>query len=247
MAENKYSIMSYNILCDKPKPERIERLIATVKKYEADTIGMQEVTPYWLSFLKPALEDKYVCVGLGRDGENNGEHSCIFYNKEKFNLINTETKWLSDTPDVVSKLDDSDYIRIVTFAVLERKSDGKRFVHANTHLDFEKVSVEQVKYIKKFAAEYTDPMFITGDFNFGPDSAGYAEFTKERFVSSSDVATDARISHTFPACENPSWTIDYCLVTPESIDVKSYKVCSEQFDGDYGSDHLPVYVEYDLK
>ena len=246
MAENKYSLMSYNILCDKPKPERIERLIATVKKYEADTIGMQEVTPYWLSFLKPAL-DNYICVGLGRDGEDKGEHSCIFYNKDKFNLISTETKWLSDTPDEVSKLDNSDYIRIVTFAVLERKADGKRFVHANTHLDFAKVAVDQVKYIKKFAAKYTDPMFITGDFNFGPDSEGYAEFTKERFVSSSDVAADAHISNTFPACENPSWIIDYCLVTPESIDVKYYKVCGEQFDGDYGSDHLPVYIEYDLK
>ena len=153
MAENKYSIMSYNILCDRPKPERIERLIAMLKKYEADTIGMQEVTPYWLSFIKPALEDKYVCVGLGRDGENNGEHSCVFYNKEKFDLISTETKWLSDTPDVVSRVEGSAYIRIVTFAVLERKSDGKRFVHANTHLDFGKAAVEQVKYIKKFAAE----------------------------------------------------------------------------------------------
>ena len=247
MAENKYSIMSYNILCDKPKPERIERLIATVKKYEADTIGMQEVTPYWLSFIKPALEDKYVCVGLGRDGENNGEHSCVFYNKEKFNLISTETKWLSDTPDVVSRVEGSAYIRIVTFAVLERKTDGKRFVHANTHLDFGKAAVEQVKYIKKFAAEYTDPMFITGDFNFEPTSEGYAEFTKERFVTSAEVAADAKISNTFPACENPTIIIDYCLVTPETIDVKSYKVCSEQFDGDYGSDHLPVYVEYDLK
>ena len=247
MAENKYSIMSYNILCDKPKPERIERLIATVKKYEADTIGMQEVTPYWLSFLKPALEDKYVCVGLGRDGENNGEHSCVFYNKEKFNLISTETKWLSDTPDEVSRVEGSAYIRIVTFAVLERKADGKRFVHANTHLDFGKAAVEQVKYIKKFAAKYTDPMFITGDFNFEPTSEGYAEFTKERFVTSAEVAADAKISNTFPACENPTIIIDYCLVTPETIDVKSYKVCSEQFDGDYGSDHLPVYVEYDLK
>ena len=150
MAENRYSLMSYNILCDKPKPERIERLIATVKKYNADTIGMQEVTPYWLSFLKPAL-DNYICVGLGRDGEDKGEHSCIFYNKDKFNLISTETKWLSDTPDEVSKLENSDYIRIVTFAVLERKADGKRFVHANTHLDFAKVAVDQVKYIKKFA------------------------------------------------------------------------------------------------
>ena len=247
MAENKYSIMSYNILCDKPKPERIERLIATVKKYEADTIGMQEVTPYWLSFIKPALEDKYVCVGLGRDGENNGEHSCVFYNKEKFNLISTETKWLSDTPDVVSRVEGSAYIRIVTFAVLERKTDGKRFVHANTHLDFGKAAVEQVKYIKKFAAEYTDPMFITGDFNFEPTSEGYAEFTKERFVTSAEVAADAKISNTFPACENPTIIIDYCLVTPETIDVKSYKVCSEQFDGDYGSDHLPVYIEYNLK
>ena len=246
MAENKYSLMSYNILCDKPKPERIDRLIALVKKYEADTIGMQEVTPYWLSFLKPAL-DNYVCVGLGRDGEDKGEHSCIFYNKEKFDLISTETKWLSDTPDEVSRVEGSAYIRIVTFAVLERKSDGKRFVHANTHLDFGKAAVEQVKYLKKFAEKYEYPMFITGDFNFAPDSEGYAEFTKDRFVTSSAVAEDAKISNTFPACEDPTCIIDYCLVTPESIDVKSYKVCTEQIDGGYGSDHMPVYIEYDLK
>jgi endonuclease/exonuclease/phosphatase family metal-dependent hydrolase len=189
----------------------------------------------------PKYYKKFRCIA------DKGEHSCVFYNKDKFNLISTETKWLSDTPDEVSRVEGSAYIRIVTFAVLERKSDGKRFVHANTHLDFGKAAVEQVKYIKKFAAKYDYPMFITGDFNFDPSSEGYAEFTKERFVTSSAVAEEANISNTFPACENPTTIIDYCLVTPESIDVKFYKVCGEQFDGDYGSDHLPVYIEYNLK
>ena len=64
MAENRYSLMSYNILCDKPKPERIDRLIALVKKYNADTIGMQEVTPYWLSFLSPRLTITFASVSV---------------------------------------------------------------------------------------------------------------------------------------------------------------------------------------
>ena len=61
MKNENLTLMSFNILCDKPSDERIERLIAMTKKYSADSIGMQEVTPYWLSFLKPALSD-YECV-----------------------------------------------------------------------------------------------------------------------------------------------------------------------------------------
>ncbi len=250
MKNENLTLMSFNILCDKPSDERIERLIAMTKKYSADSIGMQEVTPYWLSFLKPALSD-YECVGLGRDGEDKGEHSCIFYNKNKLKLVETKTLWLTDTPDQVSVIPGSDYIRIVTFALLERKSDGKRFVHANTHIDYKEAAyVTQIKYLLKFAKEYAEyPMIVTGDFNCDPTTEGYATMIQNGFADSSLVAEQAVCEKTLHSMDgSPAVaTIDFAFVTPEKIKVHSYKVCSEQILGGYASDHHPVLIEYSFK
>ena len=75
-----------------------------------------------------------------------GEYSAIFYRTDKFDLIESGTKWLSPTPDepcsyYVYKDPDTgvtyraNFPRIMTYAVLERKTDGARFIYVNTHLD----------------------------------------------------------------------------------------------------------------
>jgi hypothetical protein len=106
--------MSFNVWVSGKTEERNERVISMVVNYLPDTVGFQEVDPKWLTTLKAGLSELYAYVGEGRNGGNNGEYNPIFYKKDIFNLIDSGTKWLSDTPDRVSKYDESSLNRIYT-------------------------------------------------------------------------------------------------------------------------------------
>ena len=127
--------MSFNVWVSGKTTERNERVLNMVLKYLPDTIGFQEVDPVWLSTLKSGLKDQYDFVGEGRNGGSSGEYNPIFYKKDLFTLVDSGTRWLSNTPTVVSKVEESSLNRIYTYALLERKSDGKRIMVVNTHFD----------------------------------------------------------------------------------------------------------------
>ena len=141
-------IMSYNIQtgnASKVTP-RVASVVKHITDFDADVIGTQEVNYIWLDELqKIGFFDTYTRVGEAREGDKRAagnESSCIFFKTDKFNLIDSGTYWLSETPEQISKLADCDYYRIMTFALLERKSDGVRFLHVNTHLEWDHGTVE---------------------------------------------------------------------------------------------------------
>ena len=139
----KIKVMSYNLKNGSPSAERKENTIKDIADYMPDTIGTQETHLKWINALTESeLLSDYALVGEQRYGDeaprtqNDNEASAILYRKSKFNLIDSGTYWLSETPEKVnSKLEGSKYVRIMTYVVLERKSDGVRFVHINTHLN----------------------------------------------------------------------------------------------------------------
>ena len=120
--------MTFNVLVSNRTAERQTRVIKMIQKYMPDTLGVQEADKAWINTLDNALKDTYAYVGVARDGKS-GEYCAIFYRKGKFKLLDSGTKWLSDTPDKVSKYSGSTFYRIFSYALLERKSDGKQFMH----------------------------------------------------------------------------------------------------------------------
>ena len=178
----------------------------------------------------------YEFVGEPRNGNkdtdlgNGNEYSAILFRKEKFNLLDSDTCWLSDTPDVVgSKLESSEYTRIMTYVVLERKSDGARFAHVNTHMSWDsngdKTNLKQMKIILKLVEEriyskYGElPTYFTGDFNVYMTSDGYKHLLSTgkadaRYLA--DISTD---ENTFPKS-----IIDYCIVTEGDFRVATFDV-----------------------
>src|SRR5690625_2434080 len=67
--------------------------------YQVDIVGLQEVLSYQLDDLTERLP-YYGWVGVGRDdGHQKGEYSPILYRKDKFDLIATNTFWLSESPE----------------------------------------------------------------------------------------------------------------------------------------------------
>ena len=134
-------IMSYNVQTGTPKPTRAAAMINNILEFDADIVGAQEINTKWLYIFKGVdLFSKYAFVGKPRGREddlsNGNEYSPILYKKDMFNVLYSDTLWLSETPNKISKIDGTAYTRIMTYAVFERKSDKKRFLHVNSHVDY---------------------------------------------------------------------------------------------------------------
>ncbi len=241
--------MSFNVYVGNKNATRDARVLDMIKKYAPDILGVQEASPAWMNTLKNGLGSEYAAVGNGRDGGSQGEYSAIFYLKDKYTLIDSGTKWLSATPDKVSKFEESSLNRILTYAVFKRKSDGKTFVHINTHFDHtnEAARIKQAEVFAEFATKYKEyPMVLTGDFNATSSSQSHSRILDAGYVDSSKVALSKYTAATFHNYGSSSSIIDFCFVTPENMCVTKYKVCDEKINGDFASDHHPVYIEFIL-
>ena len=65
-----------------------------------DILGTQEVLHNQLEDLKQRLPE-YGVIGVGReDGKEKGEYSALWYQKDRFNLLDSGYFWLSETPEV---------------------------------------------------------------------------------------------------------------------------------------------------
>ncbi|MFS4417781.1 endonuclease/exonuclease/phosphatase family protein [Maribacter sp. 2307ULW6-5] len=256
--------MSFNVRYDNPDDgkqnwhHRKENIVGMVGFYDPDIIGMQEVLVHQRDYLKTHLK-KYGVIGVGReDGKEKGEFSPIFYKKDRFELLMSNTFWLSETPNKVSIGWDAALERIVTWAKFKERATGKVFFFMNTHFDHkgELARLESSKLLKEksMALASALPLVITGDFNLVPTSKGIQLLTapngENTVVNSKDVAA---------LTYGPDWTscgfdhrpykdretIDYVFVRGVKA-VKKHAVLAETLEDIFLSDHCPVLVEIEL-
>lgn len=97
----------------------------------------------------------------------------FFFNKEKFVAHTTNTFWLSETPDTISKGWDAALNRVCTYVLLEDKKFKTKFWVFNTHLDHIG-EVSRANSIKLIIAKIKElnsdkyPVIFMGDFNLVP-------------------------------------------------------------------------------
>lgn len=241
--DGKIKVMSFNVYFN-DELLRSDAILEIINRYSPDIIGVQEATGVWINIFNTHLSPKYGCVGISRDNNLTGEHSAVIYNKEKFNLIEDKTLWLSDTPDTPSKFDNSIFNRIMTYAVLERRSDSKRFIAANTHLDHgidEVRSMQSAKLMELLSESEGMPIFITGDFNATNTSTTYYNMTSSFLRDSLLVAEQKTTGFTYA-----NKVIDYVFVSRTGIKVNKYRVIPDKINGESPSDHNPVLIEAEL-
>ena len=177
----KINLMTYNIRLNTETDSinkwdnRKEGIVNLIKEENVDVFGIQEALPDQIEYLSNQLKD-YDYVGEGRDGGNSGEYSAIYYKRERMNLIETETFWLSETPEIPSMGWDAVINRIVTLGVFKIKNLGKELIIYNTHFDhIGKVAREKsasiiLNHISK--NNYQDkPTVVMGDLNANPDES----------------------------------------------------------------------------
>ena len=253
-------VITYNIRLDIQSDgenrwdNRKEMLTGQVLFHEPDFLGVQEALPNQMNYLAKALT-QYAFIGEGRDGENKGEYSAIFYNTTKYKVIEEGTFWLSETPDKVSKGWDAAYNRICTYGLFEDKNSGAKIYIFNTHFDHvgnqarinsAKLILEKISEINKLGI----PFVLMGDFNLEEGSESIQLLSDHLNDSKTIAKTVFGPNGTFNAFEFTKPVvkrIDYIFVPQSGVAVNKYAVLSDSKDCRYPSDHLPVYIELAMK
>jgi len=261
--------MSFNIRNGKAKDGenrwdlRKEFVCDVIRECSPDVLGVQEAYRFQLDEFNESLPE-YGEVGIGRDGASRGEHSSVHFLKKRFDIDESGTFWLSDTPDVPSRHWGNACVRICTWARLvektgdksgERSGDAALYIF-NTHLDH-RSQPSREKAVRLIAARiaaraHPDPVVVTGDMNAGErnpavrfllDGKGEAgETGPVRLVDSYRVLhPDEKAVGTFHMFTGlaPGGKIDYILVPPDA-EVLDAEIVRVSRDGRFPSDHFPV-------
>ncbi|MDR2912872.1 MAG: endonuclease/exonuclease/phosphatase family protein [Alistipes sp.] len=252
---------TYNIRMNTPRdgvnawPNRAAWVRELVRFHEWDIFGTQEGFREQLDDLLQMEE--YAQIGVGRDdGADKGEHSAIFYRRDRFELLDKGDFWLSETPDRPGAGWDAQIFRICSWGKFRDKFGGREFFFFSAHFDHIGVQarVESSKLIVKKIAEITGgaPTILVGDMNSTPDSDAYAVLA-------------ASLRDSYKVTENPPYgpeatfnsfdwdrdpagdgRIDY-LFSTEGVRVLRYGVLTDSKDKRYPSDHFPVEIKLTLR
>lgn len=174
----------------------------------------------------------------------------IFVKKEKFDIKNMNTLWLSNTPDIkYSNTWNTDLPRIYSYAtIVDKKTQEEILIFINTHFDHVGVNARKnsSKLLKNFIDKSKHPVLLMGDFNTIP-SDGYIDLllNMKDLQNSFDTLEDKEHSltihnYTDETLGNP---IDYIFVKAPFKILKS-EILRIKENGIYSSDHNHIYVEF---
>jgi endonuclease/exonuclease/phosphatase family metal-dependent hydrolase len=181
------TIISYNIrygIANEVNPSnnwdvRKNFLTNYLSGLDGDIVGVQEALWFQLDYLVKNTNNRhYFFTGLGRDdGVHGGEHTAILFDSEKFQVLDGETFWLSDTPNLLSKSWQNKQYRICTWVLFEDIYLHHQFYVFNTHLEGnDEFNINAITLIHQKIAEFTDeaPVFVMGDMNLHPSNISYS-------------------------------------------------------------------------
>lgn len=254
------NVMTFNIRYDNPndaeqgngwKEHRRERVVRLIQHYNPDLLGIQEAMKHQLEYLLEKMPE-YDYIGVGRDdGKEKGEFSAVLYKKDRFNIAEHNTFWLSETPDKPSKSWDAALPRVVTWGKFEdKKNENKGFYLFNTHFDHKghQARVNSAKLINKKISKISDGQatILTGDFNAIPDEETYGVLQNElqdaRKVSEKPPYGPEGTFSGFDVTSDKDFRrIDYVFV--EDFDVTSFETITDYSGDKYPSDHLPIMIK----
>ncbi|WP_231459934.1 MULTISPECIES: endonuclease/exonuclease/phosphatase family protein [unclassified Pedobacter] len=254
------TVGTFNIRFDNPRDsgnlwvDRAPVVSNLIRFHRFDILGVQEALDNQLTDIKTALPE-YEVYGKGRDdGQDGGEHSAIFYKKDRFKLIKSGDFWLSETPEKPGKGWDATCCnRICSWVYLQDLKTKNQFYVFNVHYDHQgKVArLQSSELILKKIAEIAGsaPVLLTGDFNGGRDSEWYQR------LASSGILFDAYGKVKFPYANNSSangfrtpkgqTVIDHIFVS-NHFTASRWGILTDTYYGKFPSDHFPVLAEVEL-
>jgi endonuclease/exonuclease/phosphatase family metal-dependent hydrolase len=254
-------IITYNIRLDvaidglNQWGKRINSIDSLLKKYSPDVLCIQEGLYNQILDLQTMLPN-YFYVGGGRDdGKEKGEFSAVFFKKNKFELVTSNTFWLSLTPEIVgSKGWDAAITRICSYGKVKLKNTNKSLYVFNTHFDHigETARQESAKLILNKITEIAgnEAVILTGDFNSEPNSVAYnsiTNFTNHPFKDSYTNSKNKDCTFTgFEVKSKICKRIDF-IFYDKNFKLKNYQIINDNNGVFYPSDHLAVEAILEIK
>ena len=248
------------------KPTWEERLKAIKKifdDYQFDIVGVQEADTMMTNTMVKTLGGKYDWVGTVETSDKTTSKfiplNPIFYDKEKFECLEQDILWFAHTPHTIGY--DSWGMRLCNYAKFRDRRTGMKFYVFNSHFDHrghEAKDYSSVVLLNK-VMEVAEglPVILTGDFNTDENTPGY-----KRLIESG-VVEDAMLA--LPAPKRENWEyfsmgnyrpkekisrnklhIDHVFYTPATSKVLSWKLILDDCDGVFGSDHLPIMIDWKI-
>lgn len=235
---------------------RKKELVGLIKKHDPDVIGFQEVLLSQLTFLiKNNSEFNKIGVARG-DGKEKGEFSPILFNSKKFDLIESNTFWLSESPNNPSIGWDAAHKRICSYVKLRYKSSQNTLWVFNTHFDHigEKSKKNSafliIKKIKTLVSN-KDNVILMGDFNSYPETLPITKiktyFEDGLTVSKKSLKGPFGTFNGFSSKQKLDKNrIDYIFT--KNIKVLSYVHIDDKMkNSNFISDHFPVLITFENK
>lgn len=251
------TVMTYNVYIkgtgERSPKNRTPLVVENIRRYMPDSFGLEEADPEWIERIANAMPE-YDYVGVGRNLGGGGEASPVFYKKDKYEVLDSGTFWLSKTPNIPSRGWDAMYNRVCTYAVLRDKDTGFVYAHFNAHFDhvgviarLESVSVVSDK-ISKICNTF--PVVFTGDLNDYEGGDMYNRILETGLRDTKYIAETATggntTYHGYSELVEKDAPIDFIFVNNMASSVKSYTVDKTQYNGIYASDHHPVIAQMTL-
>lgn len=253
-------VSSFNIRYDNPKDgldrwDLRKKDLCTYIGYQSPAIlGLQEVTHSQLQHLLTALKE-YDYVGVGRDdGHTAGEYSPILYKRNRFELRQSGTFWLSEKPDQVSIGWDAALPRICTYALLFDKKHQKPIWVFNTHFDHigteaRRRSAQLIIQRLSDQSLNQDALILMGDFNAeseDPPLQDLLNYFEDPWISAPSKIGPESTFNGFKLMVNNGKRLDYVFHKNLSL-VKYRHSDSRRPNGRQLSDHMAVEAFYDFK
>jgi endonuclease/exonuclease/phosphatase family metal-dependent hydrolase len=255
-------VMTFNLRYASPKPpnswpERRPIMRNCIRKVSPDIVGTQEGLYGQLKDLAGDLPE-YDWIGTGRDGGSRGEFMAVFYRRDRFEPMEFDHFWLSDTPLAVGSATwGNTSRRMVTWIRFRDRRSGREFYFWDTHLDnaVEQAREKGAELIVERAAEFKTslPLLLVGDFNTPAEAGKPFEILVKRggFQDTWTLARE-RVNeklNTFHGYNRPNengsridWILSRGMVSVDRTEIVTYME-----NGQLPSDHFPVVAWLTLK
>ncbi|MBQ9531820.1 MAG: hypothetical protein IJR70_07080 [Eubacterium sp.] len=264
-SESTLRVVSFNVAApwgssfdDTASEDRVIRFADYMEASSPDLIGTQELNSEWLEKLGKLLPDyeSYAVKRGGDSDERTSEMNGIFWNKNVFKALETNTIWLSATPEKESrftftdkngKKEEAGCNRICSYAILEDNKSNK-YAFLNTHLDnsseeARNFSAGLIKSrIDEIKNQYREiKIILTGDFNQTSEDKAYKTIA-ETLINSQMINNEVKATYQEWGYRDTGFLpIDFIFIS-DNMKIKGCGYLDDLREG-YISDHYGIYTD----
>ena len=248
------SVMSFNIRYGTANDgadsweHRSDFVIDVIRDAAPHVLGVQEALAFQVRELESALPG-YRRVGVGRDdADDEGEFAAIYFDSNRFELLESGHFWFSDTPTVPGSMHWGNRItRMCTWVRLHDLETHALFYVYNLHWDHQSQESRERSaglLLSRIEARsgQDEPVIVTGDFNAGEDNPAFTHLTagglSDTYRLRHPETTQVGTFNSFRG-DSDGDKIDAILVSSGWV-VADAEILRMNRNGRYPSDHYPV-------